>query len=181
MRKTTKLILCALFAAFVAVGAFLKIPIPNVPVTLQTLFVLLAGMFLGGKMGAVSCLVYLAVGLLGLPVFTQGGGLMYLTKPTFGYLLGFVGCAYVTGTLTERLKCLTVPKLFGAGLLGITVSYAVGMLHLFLVKDLYISEGTPLFAFLTAGVAICIPIDIVSCFICALIAKRMRPHIKQYI
>ena len=88
-KKTVRLVLCALFAALIAVGAFIKIPIPYIPLTLQTLFTMLAGLMLGGRLGAISVCVYVAIGLAGLPVFTQGGGQMYVLKPTFGYLIGF--------------------------------------------------------------------------------------------
>ena len=178
MRNTTRLILCALFAALIAVGAFLKIPIPNVPVTLQTLFVLLAGMLLGGKGGAIACLVYLAVGLIGIPVFTEGGGLMYLIKPTFGCLLGFAGCAFAAGTLTERMQPLSFLKLFGAGLSGVLVIYVVGAVHLFLVQDLYVSRGASFLVVSLTSMAMCIPVDVISCAVCALIVKKVRGHIK---
>lgn len=68
------LILCALFAALIAVGAFIKIPVPFVPFTLQLLFTTLAGIVLGPKYGALSVGVYILIGLCGVPIFTQGGG-----------------------------------------------------------------------------------------------------------
>ena len=67
------LILCALFAALIAVGAFIKIPVPFVPFTLQLLFTTLAGIVLGPKYGALSVGVYILIGLCGVPIFTQGG------------------------------------------------------------------------------------------------------------
>ena len=69
-KKTVRLVLCALFAALIAVGAFIKIPIPYIPLTLQTLFTMLAGLMLGGRLGAISVCVYVAIGLAGLPVFS---------------------------------------------------------------------------------------------------------------
>ncbi len=88
--KTKMLLLTALFAALTAVGAFLKIPIPPVAITLQTLFMVLAGLLLGAKYGALSQLVYVALGLVGLPIFTQGGGFSYVLMPSFGFLLGLI-------------------------------------------------------------------------------------------
>ena len=103
-RFTTRdLVLCALFAALSAAGAFIRIPLPGVAFTLQTLFVLLAGMLLGRRLGPVSIGVYLLTGLFGLPVFTGGGGPAYVLRPSFGYLLGFLLSAWLTGFLTERL------------------------------------------------------------------------------
>ena len=70
-----RLILSAVFAALIAVGAFIRIPTPLVPVTMQLLFTTLAGLLLGGRYGALSAALYLVLGLAGVPVFTEGGGL----------------------------------------------------------------------------------------------------------
>lgn len=85
--------LMALFAALTAVGAFITIPVPPVPFSLQIFFAILAGALLGSRQGAMSIVIYLLLGLCGLPVFTKGAGLSYLLQPTFGYLLGFVPAA----------------------------------------------------------------------------------------
>ena len=61
--------MCSLFVALIVVGAFIKIPVPVVPFTLQLLFTMMAGLLLGGKLGAVSVGVYILMGLLGLPIF----------------------------------------------------------------------------------------------------------------
>lgn len=101
--RTYKMILVALFAALIAVGAFIRVPVPLVPFTMQTFFVVLAGMLLGKKLGAASALVYLAIGLIGIPVFTQGG-IGYVLKPSFGYLIGFIVAAFITGAIVRRWK-----------------------------------------------------------------------------
>ena len=101
-QKTRELVLCALFTALTAVGAFIKIPVPVVPFTLQFLFTMLAGLLLGGRLGAISVGAYAVLGLLGLPIFTEGGGFWYLLKPSFGYILGFIVGAYVTGKMAAK-------------------------------------------------------------------------------
>ena len=80
---TRDLILCALFTALSAIGAFIRIPVPLVPFTLQITFTTLAGLLLGSKKGAISVAVYVLMGLIGIPVFTQGGGFSYVLKPMF--------------------------------------------------------------------------------------------------
>ena len=87
--KTKGVIYCGLFTALIAVGAFIKIPIPVVPFTLQYLFTMLAGLLLGSRLGTVSVLSYMLLGLAGLPIFSEGGGLWYVFKPSFGYIIGF--------------------------------------------------------------------------------------------
>lgn len=79
--KTTDMVLCAMFAALIAVGAFIRIPIPYVPFTLQLFFTTLAGLLLGPKLGAASSLVYMITGLIGIPIFTEGGGPGYILSP----------------------------------------------------------------------------------------------------
>ena len=72
--KTYKIALVAMFAALSAIGAFIRVPMPMVPFTLQLFFTTMAGLLLGGELGALSVGVYVLIGLLGLPVFTGGGG-----------------------------------------------------------------------------------------------------------
>lgn len=95
-----RLVWTSLLAALVAVGAFISIPIPvsAVPVTLQGLFVLLAGLILGPKGGVIAVLLYMAAGLLGLPVFSGGkAGLAVFFGPTGGFLAAFVIQAFFAG------------------------------------------------------------------------------------
>ena len=89
MSKTKQLVFCSLFTALIAVGAFIKIPVPVVPFTLQYLFTMLAGLILGPRLGTISVAAYMLLGLAGLPIFTEGGGLWYVLKPSFGYIIGF--------------------------------------------------------------------------------------------
>jgi len=85
------MIYASLFGALTAMGALISIPLQPVPVTLQTLFLYLAGSLLGGGLGALSQTVYIMLGVIGLPVFSGGkAGLGVLMGPTGGYLVGFV-------------------------------------------------------------------------------------------
>ena len=107
---------CGLFAALIAVGAFMKIVIPvgadTMNFTLQWLFVLLAGLLLGSKRAFRSVAVYLITGLIGFPIFARGGGPAYLLRPTFGFLLGFALAAWAIGFLCERFRPLKSSGLF---------------------------------------------------------------------
>lgn len=109
MSKTKQLVFCSLFTALIAVGAFIKIPVPVVPFTLQYLFTMLAGLILGPRLGTISVTAYMLLGLAGLPIFTEGGGLWYVLKPSFGYIIGFCIGTYVTGTLAAKLKSAPLP------------------------------------------------------------------------
>ena len=108
MSKTKTLIYCSLFTALIAVGAFIKIPVPVVPFTLQYLFTMLAGLLLGSRKGTLSVVAYMLLGLAGLPIFSEGGGFWYVLKPSFGYIIGFCLGTYVTGKIAEKIKRKTV-------------------------------------------------------------------------
>ena len=97
----------ATFTTLTALGAFVWIPLPftPVPITLQTFFVLLGGAILGRRLGALSQLLYLGLGGVGLPIFAGvSGGVSRLVGPTGGYLIGFVLAAYLVGRMAEEKK-----------------------------------------------------------------------------
>ena len=112
--RTKEIVLFGLFTALTAIGAFIRIPVPVCPFTLQLLFTTLAGLILGSRRGALSVGLYVLLGLSGVPVFTEGGGLSYIFQPTFGYLIGFIAGAWVTG----RIREITGGKSFGQILLA---------------------------------------------------------------
>ncbi len=104
-RMARRVAAVVVFATLTALGAHVAVPLPGgVPVTMQTLFVTLAGALLGPYLGAASQLLYLAVGMAGAPVFAMGGGVAYLLGPTGGYLLSYPLAAALTGKLSGRPK-----------------------------------------------------------------------------
>ena len=114
----------------VAISAQIAIPLPfsAVPVTGQTLTVLLMGALLGSTRGSLALLVYLMEGAAGLPVFAGGtGGLVHLLGPSGGYLVGFVAASFVTGLLAERGWDRRAATVFLAMLLGNVLIYAIGL------------------------------------------------------
>lgn len=139
----TDVALIAAFAALVAVCALLpaiKVAGP-VPITLQTLAVLLSGAVLGSRRGFLAVLLYVVAGAAGLPIFSGGAaGLAVLTGPTAGYLLGFPLAAGLCGAIVERLPrrtLVSVPAIFGAGLLSSALLiHTLGMAGLVLRADL---------------------------------------------
>ena len=176
--KTKNMVLCAMFVTLIAAGAFIKIPIPVVPFTLQYLFTMLAGLLLGGKLGCISVCVYILLGLAGLPVFAQGGGIGYIFQPSFGYIIGFAAGAYVTGILANGKGNPGYPRLLAANFIGLGIVYLFGMVYYYWISNFYL--GTPiglwplfLYCFLLA-----VPGDIVLCILGAVLGKRMIPIIR---
>ncbi len=173
--ETKNMILCAMFVTLIAVGAFIKIPIPVVPFTLQYLFTMLAGLLLGGKLGALAVCVYILLGLAGVPVFAQGGGIGYIFQPSFGYIIGFAAGAYVTGVIANGKANPGYPRLLAANFIGLGIVYLFGMVYYYMISKFYL--GTPigfwplfLYCFLLA-----VPGDIVLCIFGAVLGKRMIP------
>lgn len=112
----------------IAVLAQVRVPIGPVPITGQTLGVLLVGALLGSRQGPLSVTIYLGQGFIGLPVFTGGTtGLARLTGPTGGYLIGFVVAALVVGWLSERGWSRRFTTAAAAMLLGSVCVYALGL------------------------------------------------------
>jgi len=89
-------------SAFIAVAAQISVPMLPVPMTLQTLAILMVGFSFGSRLGAVTLLAYLAEGAMGLPVFANGMNGLAFAGPTAGFLLGFVAMAYLAGLAAER-------------------------------------------------------------------------------
>ena len=117
--KTKNMILCAMFVALIAMGAFIKIPVPVVPFTLQYLFTMLAGLLLGGKKGCLAVGIYILLGLIGLPIFAQGGGIGYIFQPSFGYIIGFAVGAFVTGVIANQKNRPSFLRLLAADFAGL--------------------------------------------------------------
>jgi biotin transport system substrate-specific component len=122
-------LLIAVGSLAVALSALIQIRLPftPVPITAQTLTVLLIGALFGSRRGGLTMLAYLAEGLAGLPVFSGGGfGLAHVLGPTGGYLVGFIAAAYVTGLLAERGWDRRPLTAFTAMLIGNVIIYAFG-------------------------------------------------------
>jgi biotin transport system substrate-specific component len=120
-------ILIALGAALLTLAAKINLPLPYVPMTLQTLAVLVIGAVYGWRLGCATVAAYLTIGAIGLPVFAgPAGGLAPLMGPTAGYLAGFLAATFTTGWLSGRGWDRSVPWLFAAMVLGHLIILAAG-------------------------------------------------------
>lgn len=179
MKNTRNLILVAMFAALTAIGAFIKVPIPFVPFTLQYLFCALAGMILGSRLGALSQIVYVTIGLIGVPVFTEGGGINYIFKPTFGYLIGFIVAAYVIGKIRENVKELNFLRAIFILLLGLFFIYLFGVVYLYISYNLYLGKKISLYFAFFYGFVVCIAGDLIITIFSAYISVKVLPILKK--
>ena len=169
----------ALFAAIMAVSAYIRIPLGAVPLTLQTTAVLIAGYVLGPVQGPAAAILYTAVGLAGIPVFASGGGPAYVLSPTFGYILGFTVCAWMTGYLARfnrRNSTVTAYLIMVACLSGI---YLPGVLWLIVAMHWIAAVPTPVMTLLKIGLLIPLVGDFITTIPAAIIAIRLRKIMRQ--
>ena len=166
------MVYASMFGAATAVGAYVMIPLPPVPITLQTLILSLAAALLGGIYGALSQVVYVLMGLMGLPVFAGGkAGFGVLFGPTGGYLIGFIAGAYVIG---EMISMKTKPGFLWTALSilsGTLVIYFIGVLQLSFVANLSIAKSISL------GVLPFLAGDMIKMIVATILFLKLRDKI----
>ena len=169
--KVKPMLLCGLFAALTAILSQLAIPIGPVPINLALLSVILAAGLLGPKLGTVSQIVYVLVGMIGLPVFSgMQGGLGVLAGPTGGYLAGYILCALTAGILIQK---------FGAKIPGMVLSMAAGILVCYLFGTVWfiLLTKSALLSALTTCVLPFLPGDCIKIALAVFLVFRLRPRL----
>jgi biotin transport system substrate-specific component len=130
------LIVTALFAAIIGIMAQITIPLPLVPITGQTLAIGLAATILGKKYGTLSVIVYIMLGIAGLPVFSgMSSGLGVVFGPTGGYIIGFLPAAFLIGWILERFG-FTVTTAITANIIGMIITLTFGAIWLKFVAEI---------------------------------------------
>ena len=163
-----------IFTALTAVGAFISIPIGPVPITLQSFFVLLSGIILGSKKAMFSQITYLLLGLIGFPIFSGfSGGLQHIFKPSFGFIIGYIAAAYVTGKLTE-VNSLTYKNLLTAVFAGSVVIYAFGLPYMYYILNIMLNNNFSINRIFQLGMFAFIPGDVLKAVIIIFTANRLK-------
>ncbi|EPD52250.1 biotin transporter BioY [Paenisporosarcina sp. FSL H8-0542] len=165
------LIVTALFAAIIGIMAQITIPLPLVPITGQTLAVGLAATILGKRYGVLSVLVYIMLGIAGLPVFSEmSSGIGVVFGPTGGYIIGFIPAAFLIGWLLERFG-FTVKNAVIANIIAMIITLSFGAVWLKFVAELSWTAA------LTGGVTPFILVGIIKAILAAttgiLVRKRL--------
>lgn len=176
-----QIVYSGLCAALIAAGAFIRIPIPLVPITLQMPALVLTVLIFGRRISMTSVGLYIAVGLAGIPVFASGGGIGYVMQPTFGYLVGFFVSAVVAGAIVDNMrdKSSTSPKqsvlvLGMASIALILVTYAIGVTYLWAILNYIMKTPTSFMSALAIGVLPTIVKDTVIALLCVPLAYRLQ-------
>ncbi|WP_394855027.1 biotin transporter BioY [Clostridium lamae] len=170
-------VMISIFASLTAIGAFISIPIPYVPFTMQFFFCSISGIILGAKKGSLSQLLYLFIGLIGIPVFTKGGGPQYIFQPTFGYLIGLIVASYVIGKVVE-LRNNNFKNLLLANILGIIFIYLIGVSYFYLINKFYLGIDMTISLAIYQGLLLTLPGDLIKSIITALVSVRVVNTIK---
>ncbi len=176
--KTYFLTQTAVFAALIAVCAWISIPVSAVSFTLQTFAICLAGALGGKKAGTLSVGVYILLGLAGVPVFSGfRGGAAVLAGPTGGYIVGFIFTALIVGAFADRFGHRFWASVLSMAL-GVAVCYAFGTVWYYI---LYNQGGG---AVTWGGVlSVCVvpflPFDALKIVLAAALARALAPRLKR--
>lgn len=177
------LVYCGMFAALMMIGANITWFVPflvigGVPITLQTFFAVLAGLILGSRLGAISMTVYMAVGLVGAPVFAKfHGGVGAILLPTFGFIVSFILVAYIAGKIVERYGSLR--SYIVAALVGMGVNYLFGTNWMYVAYKLW-AAAPDVFTYKVAWLWMVPPLpkDIVLSILAGIFGHRMYRVLK---
>lgn len=169
-------VMAALFAALTAIGAWIIIPIGAIPITLQVLFIYLTGLLLAPRYAALSMVLYLLMGLVGLPVFAGGGsGIAVLIGPMGGYLVAFLLTALCISLLTIPLRANGAEIKRPTAIIWAVGAMVAGSLIIFSLGAGWgkVSTGLPWKEILTGWVLPFLPGDVVKIVVAALIASEV--------
>ena len=177
--KTRDLIFMAFFIALTTVGAFLRLPLPFMSVTFQLFFALLAGIILGPVRGLLAMTAYVLIGLAGLPIFTMGGGPGYVLQPSFGFILGFLPAAWLSGLVYEKSGLKAKHAIYPAYITGMIAAYVIGIPYLYLVMKFYLGNEEATMISVTVSMALYFIKDIILGLVLVLFS-RFVPLLKKF-
>lgn len=168
-KKTKNLVLCALFASLNAVLSQISVPIGPVPINLTHISTFVAAGLLGARYGAMSQMVYVFMGAVGLPVFSGFmGGMNRVLGPTGGYIIAYIGCAYAAGLIIDRFGKSIISMMAGI-YTGWIITYAFGTLWYVWITQ------TGFIAALTVCVFPFLPGDTLKTILSLWLIKRLSP------
>lgn len=174
------LTLISMFVALMSIGANITawapfLQIGGVPITLQTFFCFLAGALLGSRRGAIVMIVYLFIGLAGVPVFAGfKGGLSTVLSPTFGFIISFIFTAYVTGKIIESKNKPTLITFLIASVIGLVFNYMIGTNYMYIALSFFMDASDSVTYTGTWVVMLAyLPVDLLTIVAAALFAPRI--------
>ena len=176
--STKQMVLSALFIALITVGAYLKVQVGIIPFSLQMMFVFLTGQLLQPIWAAGTLAAYLFMGLIGLPVFSGGGGLGYVLQPSFGYIPGFLVMAFLISVISHR-GAPSLLKNLVANVCGGVAVYLFGLGYYFCLNTFYFGKVVELSKMLIYCWVIFIPSDMIALVLTAFLGLRLRRYMPK--
>lgn len=152
-----------------------------VPFSPLPFMVMLTGAILGGRLGAISVLLYVLIGLLGVPVFAKPpfGGLTYILQPTFGFLPGFILAAYLIGNMLERIETRKYSYLLFVMTLGSLTIYLVGIPYLYGMIKLYLGKPFTFWEAVQIGMLPFIGLDLIKAVLASVLVLYLKEPIQK--
>lgn len=172
--KNKYLIEVSLSIALLAVGGFIKIPFAILPITLQPFFLYTIIFTFGRKKSVAATSMYLILGLMGIPIFANGGGIGYLLQPSFGFLIGFVVVSFIAGTILKITDKEDVKTYIIVGCISEVFLYIVGVSYMFVILNFYLNIEKTIPVLVVSYVLPYLPSDILSIVIGAVISNRVK-------
>ena len=167
-----------LFIALMIISAFISIPIGPIKITLQFIVTNICCLLLGKKWGAVSVLLYLLLGLFGLPIFSSGGGFAYVLQPSFGFLIGFAVGGFVAAWFREKVGKSNFTAFLLASLIDMVIMDVIGVVYGAGIMYGYMHSTMGVWKFFMVMLIPFIPIDIAKCVISAAVCPKLSKFSK---
>ncbi len=178
--KSKDIALVALFTALTSIGAYISIPFKPVPITLQSFFVILSGILIGPKLGALSQVLYILLGLVGIPVFSGFvGGPQIIMKPSFGFIVGFVFAAFISGKLSHGEDSISSIKIWMASIISTLIIYLFGLPYMYYILNGVMGISISVKDAIYANFLLFLPGDTLKIIIASLIGIKILPIVKR--
>ena len=168
------IILIISFTMAMIISSYIKVPLFPVPFTMQTFVVVLSSFVIANRKACIPQIIYLLYGFTGAMVFSNGGGILYVFSPTFGYILGFVVMAYVISYMIEKCNNvnMTLKRLIAIGSIGVIIQLSIGTSYLYVVSNTILDTNISIIDTVIKGSIIFLPYDILKVILAGIIAKQ---------
>ncbi len=175
--KTTNLTRVALMLTLLMISSQFSIPIGPVAMSLQTLIVLIIGLILPTAQAVLTTSLYLVIGLIGLPIFTQAmGGLHSVFLPSFGFILSFIPAVWGMSKVREMYSKDGIYSYVIAVLLGNLIIYVIGLSYMLFIFVLYLGKEMSFWQIMTVGMLPFIPGDVIKSVVAISISKQLNSY-----
>lgn len=185
MLKTRNIAIMGIFLAMMVMGAYIQISLPTpfmvMHVTMQLFVSVVIGLCLPLKLSAMTLVTYIFAGVMGLPVFATGGGLYYIAKPTFGFILGFLFCSMMCSFLYHHYHPKTIKDYFLIGLAGMSLYYISGIVYYFVMTRFILLTDVPLEIIIFNCFIVSVVPDTLITFFASLASRRLESVRKSVI